>query len=893
MKKIGFRSIRARFLGILIPLTVISLTVLFLISFQSTKSLIDQEISEKMSERLNQTVLAVEKQLGEHSSVAKGLAKFAAAAGADLPEADFAQVLENYISLNEDTFGAGIWFEKRVYNNQEYFGPYVYRDGEGFVFTDEYNTAEYDFPSQEWYVNGVNAGGDAAWTDAYYDATLDTTMLSTTVAFYNDDKLAGTTTADIDLGNLQTMIADLQIGKTGQAFLLDESGVYIASRDSKKAMTLNIADEANSELAALGTRLISEKTLNGDYKSENGRQILYSTQIPETGWILALSISEEELYQPLYDLIAKTAVVMIIMLIALSAAIIASANNLTGSIRRVIKMGERLMLGDLQQNISSDKADETGELTRMFANLNAGMLEKANAAQSIAQGDLTISVREYSEDDTLSKSMNLVVTTLKRLVAETAKLTAAAADGNLSVRGDESNFVGGYADMVAGINNTLEAIVEPVSKASEILVMMSKNDLETGIEGEYKGDLRALTDSVNSQRDQLLSIQDAMVRIANGDTSRLSEFKNKGKLSEQDQMIPAIISANEAIDNLIKDINTLTRAAAAGNLDIRGQADRYYGGYRQIIEGINLTINAMAEPMRELSSVLAEVAQGRLTVSMIGAYQGQFEEMKTALNYTIDTLSDTLAQINEASDQVASGAGQVAMASQNISHGSTEQASSVEELSASMTDLSNQTKDNAQAANEADKLAVKVRESADIGKQRMNDMLGAMNEIDASSQNIAKIIKVIDEIAFQTNILALNAAVEAARAGVHGKGFAVVAEEVRNLAARSAEAARETTALIEGSMDHISRGSDYTSQTATVLEEIVNGIKNVSESVANIARSSNDQASAILQIDSGIDQVARIVQSHSATAEQSAATSEELTGQASMLKELVSSFELK
>jgi methyl-accepting chemotaxis protein len=267
--------------------------------------------------------------------------------------------------------------------------------------------------------------------------------------------------------------------------------------------------------------------------------------------------------------------------------------------------------------------------------------------------------------------------------------------------------------------------------------------------------------------------------------------------------------------------------------------------------------------------------------------------MKTALNYTIDTLSKTLAQINEASDQVASGAGQVAMASQNISHGSTEQASSVEELSASMTDLSNQTKDNAQAANEADKLAVKVRESADIGKQRMNDMLGAMNEIDASSQNIAKIIKVIDEIAFQTNILALNAAVEAARAGVHGKGFAVVAEEVRNLAARSAEAARETTALIEGSMDHISRGSDYTSQTATVLEEIVNGIKNVSESVANIARSSNDQASAILQIDSGIDQVARIVQSHSATAEQSAATSEELTGQASMLKELVSSFELK
>lgn len=892
MKAIRFRSIRARFLAILIPLTSVALVILFLISFLSTKSLIDQEIDEKMSERLDQTVLSVEKQLDAHSSVAAGLAKFAAAAGADLAESDYPKLLEEYIKLNNDTFGAGIWFEKRGYNSYEYFGPYVYRDGENFVYTDEYNTAEYDFPSQEWYVNGVKAGGEIAWTDAYYDETLDTTMLSTTVAFYKNDKLAGTTTADIDLGNLQKMIADLKIGETGYAFLLDENGVYIATPDTDKAMEMNIADEPNSKLAEIGTRLIAEKTIIGDYDADNGNQILYSTQIPETGWILALTISEKELYQPLYDLITKTAIVMLIMLIALSAAIVASANNLTGSIRKVIKMGERLKLGDLNQDISSNKADETGELTRMFADLTVGLREKANAAQSIAQGDLDVTVREYSDEDTLSKSMNLVVSTLKRLVAETAKLTEAAASGDLSARGDDKIFVGGYADMVTGINNTLEAIVEPVSQASKILILMSKNNLESGIEGDYKGDLRELTDAVNSQRSQLLGIQDAMVRIAKGDTSKLSDFKAQGRLSDQDQLIPAIIAANEAVDNLIKDVNVITKAASAGKLEVRGQADKYLGGYRQIIEGINLTLNAMAEPMSELSEVLADVAQGRLRVSMIGDYQGQFEEMKSALNNTIKTLSTTLSQINVASDQVASGAGQVAMASQNISHGSTEQASSVEELSASMTDLSNQTKNNAQAANDADKLAYKVSESADVGKQRMSDMQNAMQGINASSQNIAKIIKVIDEIAFQTNILALNAAVEAARAGTHGKGFAVVAEEVRNLAGRSAEAARETTALIEGSMEHISRGSDYTSQTAVALDEIVVGIKDVSEAVAKIAQSSNDQASAILQIDSGIDQVARIVQSHSATAEQSAATSEELTGQASMLKELVSSFDL-
>jgi methyl-accepting chemotaxis protein len=227
-----------------------------------------------------------------------------------------------------------------------------------------------------------------------------------------------------------------------------------------------------------------------------------------------------------------------------------------------------------------------------------------------------------------------------------------------------------------------------------------------------------------------------------------------------------------------------------------------------------------------------------------------------------------------------------------LSQGSTEQASSIEEITASMTQVSAQTKQNAANANQANQLALAAKENAVEGNGQMQGMVKAMAEINDSSSNISKIIKVIDEIAFQTNILALNAAVEAARAGQHGKGFAVVAEEVRNLAARSANAAKETTEMIENSIRKVEAGTEIANNTAVALNKIVDGVAKAAELVGDIASASNEQATGIAQINQAISQVAQVVQTNSATAEESAAASEELSSQAELLKNAVNRFRL-
>jgi methyl-accepting chemotaxis protein len=311
-----------------------------------------------------------------------------------------------------------------------------------------------------------------------------------------------------------------------------------------------------------------------------------------------------------------------------------------------------------------------------------------------------------------------------------------------------------------------------------------------------------------------------------------------------------------------------------------------YGAKTELDE-LGAIVMGLSNGLAEREDLALAIAKGDLTKDV--ELTSDKDGLGKALRIMTTSLSGIIGQVKTASEQIDGGASQVSDSSQSLSQGATESAASLEQITASMSEMASQTKISAENAGQANQLSNDAKGVAESGNNQMQDMVVAMEEINESSQSISKIIKVIDEIAFQTNLLALNAAVEAARAGKHGKGFAVVAEEVRNLAARSAKAAKETADLIEGSVNRTKHGGEIASKTAQALGEIVVGITKVSDLVAEIAAASNEQAEGISQVNNGLGQIDSVTQQNTANAEESAAAAEELSGQAGQLMSLLSS----
>jgi methyl-accepting chemotaxis protein len=521
----------------------------------------------------------------------------------------------------------------------------------------------------------------------------------------------------------------------------------------------------------------------------------------------------------------------------------------------------------------------------------------ANAADKLAAGDTDIELVINSKDEIgrLAKSFGGVLLAIRKLIGDTNMLADAAAQGELSIRADVEQHLGDFKKVVAGFNTTLDTIIEPLNAVREDMKSLAKGERREVLDAElYNGDFK---DFVNDMTTMRLTFRALVAESLDLASSALKgDLKKRADADKLQGLFRKILEGfNETLDAVINPVNEAAQVlgeVAKGNLSVRVEGD-YSGDHALIKDALNETIDSMRGYIQEISKVLSTMANGNLDVEITSDFKGDFVELKSSINHIIDSLNAVLTEIRLTADQVSAGSDQVSAGNQAVSQGATEQASSIEELTVTIGNISAQTSLNVDTAKESKASAARSKQTAGEADMQMKDMLKSMEEINESSESISKIIKVIDDIAFQTNILALNAAVEAARAGTHGKGFAVVAEEVRNLAGRSANAAKETAELIEGSVKKVGEGAQLADRTAAALKLIVKGAQEAEILEEKILLASEEQAAGIRQVSQGIGQMSQVVQTNSASAQEGAAASQELSGQAELLKEKIEMFTLR
>ena len=465
------------------------------------------------------------------------------------------------------------------------------------------------------------------------------------------------------------------------------------------------------------------------------------------------------------------------------------------------------------------------------------------------------------------------------------------ASGDFSLRVTDIVSTDEIGQMANAVNQHLESLQHAIGAANTVVTDLSKGRFNNRIELDFMGDLATLKAGVNNSADSVEKTMDGLEQVLKAIATGNFSYRLEGASAIGSDFQTTLTSTMKTMEQAIGEINQVMSAAAVGNFDLRVETP-LQGDLDQLKIGVNNSIEAIAEALSETTVMAEKMAHGNLTQRITGAYQGRLEDLKSALNSSVENMEKTVSAVLQATDSVASNANAISNGSDDLSQRTSEQSSSLEETSSSMEEMAATIEHNTNRANEAQTLVVSTQQETSDGVEVVNKAVQAMGDIEQSSSKIVPIITLIDGIAFQTNLLALNASVEAARAGEHGRGFAVVAGEVRTLAQRAADAAKDIKVLIDDSSNKVKEGRNLVNQTGESLTSISQSITQVNDIVAKIATATSEQTVVVNQINSAVGQLENVNQQNVALVEESSASSYSLSDQTKALKDQISFFKV-
>jgi methyl-accepting chemotaxis protein len=555
----------------------------------------------------------------------------------------------------------------------------------------------------------------------------------------------------------------------------------------------------------------------------------------------------------------------------------------------------------------STRADETqhqGDFRKVVKGVNdtldaviAPLNVAAKYVDDISKGNIPVKITDtYNGDfNSIKNNLNACIDAVNKMTTDAAMLSKAAVEGRLETRADATRHQGDFRKIVEGVNDTLDAVIGPLNVAAKYVEDISKGNIPLKITDNYNGDFNTIKNNLN----QCIYAVNTLI----ADAAMLADAAKKGQLStradasrHQGDFRKVVEGVNSTLDDVIGPLNVAADCVdRISKGDIPDKiTDNYNGDFNTIKNNLNQCIDAVNRLVEDANMLAEAASEGRInTRADATQHQGDFRKVVEGVNATLETIVEPIIAVKIAVETINTAAGEISSGNSDLSNRTEQQASTLEETAASMEELASTVKQNADNAKQANQLALTASTVAVKGGEVVADVVSTMSDINASAKKIEDIISVIDGIAFQTNILALNAAVEAARAGEQGRGFAVVAGEVRNLAQRSASAAKEIKELINDSVTKTTEGTKQVENAGKTMEEVVASVKRVADIISEIAAASVEQSQGIDQVNNAVTSMDEATQQNAALVEQAAAAALSLVDQANALSHVIGVFKLE